>query len=104
MDGFIVSWWGQGTFEDQAIPRILDGCQKAGLQATIYYESVPKPKNADGAATATQKPLLKQRESHRRRRLPVRHAIRRSRRTARLNARRPEADRLSAPASRGDSP
>jgi glycoprotein endo-alpha-1,2-mannosidase len=49
LDGLIVSWWGKDTFEDQALPRILDGCKEAGLRATIYYETVPAPKNADTA-------------------------------------------------------
>jgi hypothetical protein len=47
--GFIVSWWGQGTFEDQALSRILDGCKEAGLKATIYYETVSKPQKEDSA-------------------------------------------------------
>jgi hypothetical protein len=49
LDGFIISWWGKDTFEDRALSRILDGCKEAGLQATIYYETVPKPQNKDSA-------------------------------------------------------
>ena len=50
VDGFIVSWWGQGTFEDRAMGRVLDGCHRAGLAATIYYETVPSPQTAESAA------------------------------------------------------
>lgn len=50
VDGFIASWWGKGSFEDQAIDRILKGCENAGLQMTIYYESVSHPQNARSAA------------------------------------------------------
>jgi hypothetical protein len=64
----------------------------------VFLRPLDRPSVTDGAATATQKLLLKKRESHQRGRLPVRHPLRRWRRTVRLNARRPEADRLSAPA------
>ena len=37
VDGLIISWWGRNSFEDRAMGRILDACQKAGLDATIYY-------------------------------------------------------------------
>jgi hypothetical protein len=50
LDGFIVSWWGHGTFEDRALVRILDACQAAGLSVAIYYETVSKPRNADAAS------------------------------------------------------
>ncbi len=50
VDGLIVSWWGKGGFEDQAVERILKGCKDAGLQMTVYYEAVPSPKNAKSAA------------------------------------------------------
>jgi glycoprotein endo-alpha-1,2-mannosidase len=50
LDGFIVSWWGKGDFSDRAMPRILDACREAGLEATIYYETVPRPRNAEAAA------------------------------------------------------
>jgi hypothetical protein len=45
--GFIVSWWGQGTFEDQAVPLLLNAAQPSGLRITVYFEVVP------GAATAS---------------------------------------------------
>jgi hypothetical protein len=50
VDGFIISWWGRGTFEDQAMGPILDGCKEAGLFATIYHETVPRPRTAESAA------------------------------------------------------
>ena len=50
VDGFIVSWWGKGSFSDRAMERILDGCKDAQLSVTIYYETVPRPKDAQAAA------------------------------------------------------
>ncbi len=50
IDGWIVSWWGHGAFSDQAMSRILDACAEAGLEVTVYYETVPGKKNADSAA------------------------------------------------------
>ncbi len=49
-DGFIISWWGKGSFEGRAMKRVLDGCHRAGLSATIYYENVPGQKTAESAA------------------------------------------------------
>jgi glycoprotein endo-alpha-1,2-mannosidase len=48
--GWIVSWWGRGDFTDRAMPRILDTCQRAGLQVTIYYETVRGKKTPENAA------------------------------------------------------
>lgn len=48
--GWVVSWWGRNDFTDKAMPRILDACQKAGLQATIYYETVRGQKTPENAA------------------------------------------------------
>jgi len=45
IDGFIVSWWGQGDFSDNAMPVILDEAQKKGIEVTIYYERVPEEKS-----------------------------------------------------------
>jgi len=53
VDGLIISWWGEGHFTDRAMGPILDACQQAGLEATIYYESVPHPTNAQAAADDT---------------------------------------------------
>ncbi len=50
LDGFIVSWWGLGSFSDRAMEPILRACRKAGLEVTVYYETVPRPTNAEAAA------------------------------------------------------
>ncbi len=50
IDGWIISWWGRGDPTDRVMSRILDACQEAGLRATIYYETVPQPQNAESAA------------------------------------------------------
>ncbi len=50
IDALIVSWWGKNSFSDQAMERILDGCRDAGLEATVYYETVPGPRNPEAAA------------------------------------------------------
>jgi len=50
VDGLIVSWWGRGSPTDWAMKPILDACQKAGLEVTIYYETVPRPQSAASAA------------------------------------------------------
>ena len=50
VDGFIISWWGKGSFEDRAMERLLDGCRQTGLQATVYYERVPDPQTPRSAA------------------------------------------------------
>lgn len=39
IDGFIVSWWGPGTFEDGALPHILKVAEELNFTITIYYES-----------------------------------------------------------------
>ena len=40
IDGLISSWWGIGTFEDQAFQRLLDVAEEEEFKVTIYYESV----------------------------------------------------------------
>ena len=50
VDGFIASWWGKDSFSNEAIPWILEACQEAQLDVTIYYETVPGPRNAHAAA------------------------------------------------------
>jgi hypothetical protein len=50
VDGWIVSWWGRGHQTDRAMGAILDACQKAGLEVTVYYETVPQPRNGQSAA------------------------------------------------------
>lgn len=39
--GFIVSWWGQHDFSDDALPLLLDAARRYGLKITIYYETAP---------------------------------------------------------------
>ncbi len=39
--GFSASWWGQGTFEDQAVPIVLDCARKKGFKLTVYWETAP---------------------------------------------------------------
>ena len=51
IDGFIVSWWGQGSFEDRAMPLILSEAAKKGIEITVYYEMVPKPVCPENAAS-----------------------------------------------------
>ncbi len=50
VDGWIVSWWGHGSFSDQALVRILAGAQPAGIEVTVYYETIPRPQTAESAA------------------------------------------------------
>jgi glycoprotein endo-alpha-1,2-mannosidase len=39
IDGFISSWWGQNSFEDQAFRELLKVAEEMGFQVTIYYET-----------------------------------------------------------------
>lgn len=57
IDGWIVSWWGHGKYEDKAMGPILDACRKHGLEACIYYETVPQPQTAQTAADDVVKAL-----------------------------------------------
>ncbi len=50
VDGFIVSWWGQGDFTDRAMPIILSEAAKAGREITVYLEVVKKPISPQSAA------------------------------------------------------
>lgn len=50
IDGFIISWWGQGSFEDKTIPLILSEAAKKGIEITFYYEMVPRPVCPENAA------------------------------------------------------
>jgi hypothetical protein len=38
IDGFIVSWWGINSFEDNATLRIKNVCEKQDFMFTVYYE------------------------------------------------------------------
>jgi hypothetical protein len=39
IDGFISSWWGPNTFEDQALRELLKIAEEMGFQVTVYYET-----------------------------------------------------------------
>jgi glycoprotein endo-alpha-1,2-mannosidase len=39
--GFICTWWGQGSYEDQAVPLTLAAAQGKNFYVTVYWESVP---------------------------------------------------------------
>lgn len=36
-----VSWWGQGTFTDKAIPQLLDAAARFGIQVNFHLEPFP---------------------------------------------------------------
>jgi len=59
IDTFIVSWWGHGDYSDAAMAKILDVCQRHGLNACIYYETVPRPQTPLTAAEDIVKALNK---------------------------------------------
>ena len=59
IDAFIVSWWGHNSFSDRAMDKILDSCQRNGLSACIYYETVPGPQTPQSAADDIVKALNK---------------------------------------------
>jgi len=40
IDGFIASWWGPNTFEDNALETILDVAEAMDFEVSAYYESV----------------------------------------------------------------
>lgn len=50
IDTLIVSWWGHNHYTDRAMEPILDACQRRGVSACIYYETVPKPQTPESAA------------------------------------------------------
>jgi hypothetical protein len=39
IDGFISSWWGQNSFEDQALRELLKIAEEMGFQISVYYEA-----------------------------------------------------------------
>jgi len=59
VDTLIVSWWGHGEYADRAMDKILDACERHGLQACIYYETTPRPQTAETAARDIIKVLRK---------------------------------------------
>jgi len=38
--GFIASWWGQRSFEDQGLPLLLTVASRHGIAVSTYYEKV----------------------------------------------------------------
>lgn len=64
LTGWIASWWGHRSFENQALPRILDISGEHKLAVTIYYETIPgQPKTVDNAVTDIVR-LLEQHANH----------------------------------------
>ncbi len=55
IDGFIVSWWGINSFEDNALKKVLavDGETQAPLKIALYYEIVPGQNIADTISDIT---------------------------------------------------
>jgi len=41
IDGLIATWWGRGRFEDRAFEIVLREAEKAGVEATVYWETAP---------------------------------------------------------------
>ena len=41
LTGYVSSWWGQGTFEDQAVPILLDAAEKKDFHVSVYWETAP---------------------------------------------------------------
>jgi glycoprotein endo-alpha-1,2-mannosidase len=59
IDTLIVSWWGHGEYTDRAMDGILTACERHGLTACIYYETVPRPQSPQTAAQDVIKLLEK---------------------------------------------
>lgn len=49
IDGLVISWWGRDSFEDQAVPGILEAAARHDLKVAIYIERVPR---GEGLAAA----------------------------------------------------
>jgi len=43
IDGFVSSWWGLGSIEDEAFGMLLETAEEYEFKATFYYESVRSP-------------------------------------------------------------
>lgn len=64
LTGWIASWWGHRSFENQALPRILDISREHQLAVTVYYETIPgEPKTVDSAVKDIVR-LLEEYASH----------------------------------------
>ena len=51
--GFISSWWGQGTFEDQGIPLLIAAAGKQHFAVSAYYEIIHGSDPASRVQAAT---------------------------------------------------
>ena len=40
LDGFLCSWWGPGSREDQALGLMLEAAERLGFKVGAYYESI----------------------------------------------------------------
>lgn len=40
LTGFIVSWWGPGSFEDNGMPLLLEAAGRLRLAVSAYYETI----------------------------------------------------------------
>jgi hypothetical protein len=58
LDGLVVSWWGQGTHEDKAVPLLLDAALEHDLLISLYIERTPDDAIGPRAAGATADELL----------------------------------------------
>lgn len=49
--GFIATWWGQGTYEDQAVQPVLEVAAREDFKVSIYWETAPGkgPEQIDNA-------------------------------------------------------
>jgi glycoprotein endo-alpha-1,2-mannosidase len=50
--GFVGSWWGQGSFEDQGMPLLLQAAGRHGLAVSVYYERIAREGAASRKVTA----------------------------------------------------
>jgi hypothetical protein len=41
LTGFIVSWWGRNTYEDEAVPLMLRCAEQKHFKISVYWEQVP---------------------------------------------------------------
>ncbi|WP_242098483.1 hypothetical protein [Sphingomonas sp. CROZ-RG-20F-R02-07] len=57
----VTSWWGQGSFEDGALPAILDAAHARGLKVTVYLE---QQKNGQAGADADLAYLMRRYGDH----------------------------------------
>ena len=46
IDGFVASWWGIGSFEDQALAHIRTVCEEQNFLFSIYYEAATSASSA----------------------------------------------------------